>query len=452
MDTTTHIETLSSVLHRVSVEIPQAEVDQRFGSVLNKMVKKVQLPGFRKGKAPVGLVVKAYGMEAIGAEVANDLINDSIKLLLEKREINPLYPPQLDDVKELPVKGKGFSFSFSIEVAPQVEVGDYTGHVLEIEEVDESDATVNQRLGELCQEFPETESVTEMQPYSSEDSQNKITYSVRYAQNAFGTDGSRIDELSVEDMYLRVNDKEIVNSLSFKAILEHFKTKGCKVGEQISFTSLPVSNEAASEVFKEKLAEDGTVAKVEVNITDIEKATPAALNDELAQKVKLESLEALKERILENVKVDNKNTRATTLRQKIVEKVLEKFPLEVPPSMLNNALEDHLKRLEQQYRFAFPRDSEFAQLQAQQILFEIQSQLIMAKIGEKEELSWSKEAHKEFLIEFNPHLGPEQIEALVLNAEEEMKSQDVYAFKTYQVLEFLIKNNKIKAIPPVKKE
>ena len=118
------VENISPVKKKITIEVPQDDVAKEREKALAKMAKKAKLPGFRPGKAPRSVVERHYG-EDIQADVMNKLIADAYFQAVQEHKINPVDMPEISDVSL--AKGSPLSFSATVEVRPNIELGTYDG-------------------------------------------------------------------------------------------------------------------------------------------------------------------------------------------------------------------------------------------------------------------------------------------------------------------------------------
>jgi len=135
------INTLSDVKQEASIELVHDELQPHFDQAYAKHRAKVELKGFRKGKAPLDLVKKLYG-EAIEHEALDDIANTFYHQVMEERNIHPLGRPSMVDMDFK--RGERFQFRIEYEVKPPVELKTYKGipverlvHTISDQEVDE---------------------------------------------------------------------------------------------------------------------------------------------------------------------------------------------------------------------------------------------------------------------------------------------------------------------------
>jgi len=135
------INTLSDVKQEATIELVHDELQPHFDQAYAKYRAKVELKGFRKGKAPLAMVKKLYG-EAIEHEALDDIANTFYHQAMQERNIQPLGRPSMVDMDFK--RGERFQFRIEYEVKPPVELKTYKGiaverlaHTVSDQEVDE---------------------------------------------------------------------------------------------------------------------------------------------------------------------------------------------------------------------------------------------------------------------------------------------------------------------------
>jgi len=133
----------------LTFEVPQSEVRKATEEAARHIAKDVRLPGFRPGKAPLGMVMKRFA-ENIRQEVLEDLINAQVGEALKEKKLVPLARPKVDDVKF--EENAPLTFKVDLEVRPQIEPKDYRGLKVPTESTKPSDADVDAVLQRMREE------------------------------------------------------------------------------------------------------------------------------------------------------------------------------------------------------------------------------------------------------------------------------------------------------------
>ena len=118
------IKDIDSVSKRATVNLTVGEVNSAFASVYKQIGQRVSLPGFRRGKVPVGHLRKKFARDA-ASEVLQVLVEKGWRGVLEDGKIMPLSEPKFD--LSPVVEGKAYTFSMTIEVPPVFEVKAFDG-------------------------------------------------------------------------------------------------------------------------------------------------------------------------------------------------------------------------------------------------------------------------------------------------------------------------------------
>jgi trigger factor len=111
---------------RLRVEVPVEDVDHAFEHALADLSRSLRVPGFRKGKAPAGLIKQRIGNDALGEEALEGHLSGWYQRAVLAAGIDPVDRPKID-FEQAPEEGHPFAFSAEVEVKPKPEVSTYTG-------------------------------------------------------------------------------------------------------------------------------------------------------------------------------------------------------------------------------------------------------------------------------------------------------------------------------------
>lgn len=111
---------------RVQVEVPPGEIEQRIERKARELAGDLKLPGFRRGKVPVPMVIQRVGREAVLESAVRDTLGRWYADAVQSSGIVPVGDPQVD-LGELPPKGQALAFSIEIGVLPKAKLGKYKG-------------------------------------------------------------------------------------------------------------------------------------------------------------------------------------------------------------------------------------------------------------------------------------------------------------------------------------
>jgi trigger factor len=176
---------------RVSMRVgaPAAEVDAAVEAAVRRLASRVRLPGFRPGKAPSALVERAVGWDAVRQETADRLVPDVLSRALEQAGVQPVDDPELD-VGDLQ-RGAALTFTATVTVRPEVDLGDYTSLRVVEEPTEIDDTRVDETIEEVRRRHSELVEVTE-RPSQAGDVL-RATLTMRRGEEMLGTPGEERD-------------------------------------------------------------------------------------------------------------------------------------------------------------------------------------------------------------------------------------------------------------------
>jgi len=123
----------------LELEIPAEEVTKKIESVAKEFARLANVPGFRRGKAPVSLIRRKFA-EDIKGEVLQSLVPERVEKAVAEQKLTPVSQPKVDklDFNE----GQPLKFRAVFEVLPEFELGDYKNLSFEMPTMDITDEEV----------------------------------------------------------------------------------------------------------------------------------------------------------------------------------------------------------------------------------------------------------------------------------------------------------------------
>ena len=284
----------SGYLVKVRVEVPKEKVEERYQALLREVAKRVKIPGFRPGKAPLKVVEARIGREELLSDLKERLVEETYPLAV--RELG-LLPVAARVVEEELSEGEGFRYVAEVENYPEVKLPDWRSFDLQVEPEGGTEEMVDKALEELRHRY------AELVPVDRE-AQEKDHVFVRTEEGAeFPLD------LSKALPHVR------------EALL------GKRAGEVVM---VPVLNEKGEKV-----------REVRTEILEVKTLELPELDEEFAKTLEAESLEELRERVRESLKRQAEARYQEARERAFLEKLAEGLEAEIPPSMLE-AEERHL--------------------------------------------------------------------------------------------------------------
>src|SRR3954468_6555122 len=122
----TELQELPENRVRLTVEVPVADVDHAFDHALSDLASSVRVPGFRKGKAPKGLIKQRIGEDALREEALEGHLSGWYQRAVAVSGLAPIGRPTID-WEDAPAEGNEFNFSAEVPVKPPPTVSTYSG-------------------------------------------------------------------------------------------------------------------------------------------------------------------------------------------------------------------------------------------------------------------------------------------------------------------------------------
>ena len=311
---------LNPCKQQLRVKLDAEEVDQIFDRVTAQLRKKVNLPGFRKGKAPKERVASEF-KDQIAAEVKQQLVGDSCQKALEEKELKPVSYP---DYEVPPIKqGEPLEYVATVETAPKFELPEYKGLEGQRERVEVTDADVENAINTLRDQRGQYETVERevadgdyvVVNYKGESEGKALT---EYAPTARG-----LTEQNKYWLHVHADAEHDHFIPGFTAQLV-----GAKAGEskdvKVTFPDDFVSKELAGR--------DGQYA---VEVVEVKEKKLPELDEEFAKSWNAESIDKLREGVRNDLETDRRMKSENDLRAQLLEALIDKCDLkDLPESVV----------------------------------------------------------------------------------------------------------------------
>ena len=289
----------------------------------NKQKNKIQLPGFRKGKAPLAMIEKFYGKEVFYEDALDIVYPETVGAAIEEAGINPVAAPH--DVEVTKMDETGVEITLKITVMPEITIDGYKGI-----EANKGDASVTaddvkKELASMQERNSRTITV--------EDARKAKKNDIAVIDFEGFVDGVAFDGGKGENFDLTLGSGQFIPGFEDQVI-------GKKAGEEFD-VNVTFPTEYAPELA-------GKDATFKVKIHELKVKELPALDDEFAKDVsEFDTLAELKK----SIKADLVKTKTEQIDREfesaVLEKVVELVEGEIPEVMYDNKLEDDVKEYEQ---------------------------------------------------------------------------------------------------------
>lgn len=305
---------------KVDAEQLNAAIDEAF----KKVVKQVNVPGFRKGKVPRFIFEQRFGVESLYQDALDILLPKVYPEALDEAGIEPVDQPEID-IEQLE-KGKELVFKATVTVKPEVKLGEYKG--LEVEEKDETvtDEDVDAEVKQLQERFAEL--VVKEDGEVEKGDTVVIDFEGFIGDEPF--EGGKAENHSLE-----------IGSGSFIPGFED-QLIGAKTGEDKEVRVTFPEDYHAEEL-------SGKEAVFKVKIHEIKRKELPELDDEFAKDAdeNVETLDELKKNIREHLEEHKKQDAENYKRDTVVEKASDNAEIDLPEVMIENELDRMMREFEQ---------------------------------------------------------------------------------------------------------
>ncbi|MFW6409562.1 MAG: trigger factor [Halanaerobiales bacterium] len=305
----------------LKVEIEPERVNTALEQAYKKVVKDVELPGFRKGKVPRKVLEAKYGKEVLHKDALDILIPEGYSEAVEETEIEPIDQPDIEDFYI--AEDEPATFTATVEVKPEVKLGQYTDLGIEKEEVEVTEEEVEERIEHTREHHGQLVSVDREEVQEGDhviiDFEGKI-------------DGEAFEGGSAEEYSLEIGSNTFIPGFEEQLI-------GARVGEEKEVdVTFPEDYNA------EDLA--GEDAVFTVNIKEIKEKQLPELDDEFASEAsEHDSLEEWKEEIRESIKEQKEEETERKYENEILETIAESTEVEIPEKLVDNELDKMYQNL-----------------------------------------------------------------------------------------------------------
>ena len=316
------VEKLPGSVALVEVDFSWDELEKASDKAYRKLVQKIDIRGFRRGKAPRSLVERQLGKEYIYQEGLDDLMNETYRNAIKEHDITPLAQPEIDaPVLEL---GQPYHFSLKVPVLTPVELGDYHSLHFDREEAAVTSEEVEQQIESLRNRKAHWDVVD--RPVEMAD---RVTVDLKLT----------VEDQTISD--LKDNPFELTEERVglFSGMDEHLI--GMQAGESKTFTTTIPADYA-----NEKLA--GKEGNFDITLHKVEAKFVPELDDALALEVsdgEISSVEDLRKAISDELLANKKRRNADELREKVVNAVVEQSQVTVHPVMVEEEAEEMMHQL-----------------------------------------------------------------------------------------------------------
>ena len=312
------VETLEGNKVKVYVEIDETEFETDIESAFRTIAREVKLPGFRNGKAPRKLLEARIGLGPAREQALRDSIPAYLTKAVQEHDVDLIATPSIEITSG--EEAGAVEFEAECEVRPEITVPGYGGLRVEIDAIEIDDEAFDAAVAEQLKGHGTLEEVDR-----AAESGDYVTLDMTATR-----DGEELAGLNIEDWSYEIGQGWVTEDFDEKLI-------GAKVGEELSFSSIPKGTEEEAD-FTVKLSAVKSLALPDVD--------DAWVEENIGEYTDVASWhEAIKEQLSES----KLNAVRQTLGQKVTDALVELVDIDAPESMVEQELQGRLQNLVRQF-------------------------------------------------------------------------------------------------------
>lgn len=310
------VEQLSDTRVKITVEVPFEELKSELDQAYDALAQQIQIPGFRKGKAPRQLIDARFGRGPVLEQVVNDMLPSRYGQAIEENDIKAIGQPDVEVTKI--EDNEVVEFTAEVDVRPEITLPDFSAINVEVPAVTVDDAAVDEELESLRARFS-----------TLKDHNHKLKKGEFVTLNlSASVDGEKVEEATTEGLSYEIGSGDLIDGLD-DALL------GQKKDDSVEFTT-----ELANGDYQ------GKEAVVTAEITATKQRELPALDDEFAQLAsEFDTIEELRESTKTQVESRLKNEQAANIRDEVLKAALESSDFALPNSIVEEQAHSQLHQL-----------------------------------------------------------------------------------------------------------
>jgi trigger factor len=380
------VERISPVVVELAIEVPADAVKTEVEKAYATLQRKARVRGFRPGKAPRQVLAHLYGPQ-VASDVANALVTDTLPRALSQNNVQPVNQPR---VEAGPVaQGSAFSYKARFEVSPDIADVAYEGFELVRPATQATETMVDEQVELLRKTHASLEPLDPARPAQSGD--------VVTVDFTLAIDGTKLKEGGGEGVQLELGSGQVLPELD-----------AALVGKDVDAVFDVVAPFPAAHPRPELRGKAGSF---HVKVKEIKKRVLPAVDDEFAKDVgSFQTLVELRADVHTRLEKLLKDRAETVVAEQIIEKLNERNPLDVPPSLVEQQCRMMESEILQDARRMGrrPTEEDFAKVHGQvhaDAEKKVRAGLLMAAIAKKQAIQVTEDDIRKGIEELAQETG-----------------------------------------------
>lgn len=414
---------------KLEITVEAQKFEEAIKKVYFKSAKYFNIPGFRKGKAPMQIVEKYYGKEIFYEDAFNEVAEEALEEAVKENNLEVVSRPDID-VTQIE-KGKDLIFTATMQTKPEAELGKYKGIEIKKIEYNVTDEDIEHELGHMQEHNSRLVSIDDRAVESGD---------IATIDFEGFVDGTAFEGGKAEGHDLEIGSNTFIPGFEDQVI-------GMKIDEEKD-----INVTFPEEYFSKELA--GKEATFKVKVHEIKKKELPELDDEFAKDVsEFDTLEELKADIKAKKEKQNEERVKYETQEAVVKALCEDLKVEIPTGMIELEVENMLKDIEQRLSYQGLKLEQYLQMMGKteadikkeyepQAIEGIKSRLALEAVIKAEKIEATDSEIEEKMKEMAKNYGKENDEEFLKN--ENVKNYIKQGIASEKAIDFLVKNAKIK--------
>lgn len=420
---------------KMNIEFPAKDAVDAYNKASMRISQHMNIPGFRRGKAPRAVVEQHIGADRIKYEALESLLPRVFQQAIKENELDVISQPTVEHY-DFNI-GEDLKITAKVEVRPEFDLKEYKGLTVDVEEYVIPEDAYQKSLDNMLDRAVTYEVVVD-RPAKEDDL-------IKFDFEGF-TNGEKIEHGDGKNYTLDLAHSRFIPGFAEQLV-------GHKVDEEFEI------NLNFPEDYHEKTLA-GAPAMFKIKIHEIKQKVRPELNEEFAKKMGFDSVEALEKDVKDYLQKDKESRDRHAAELAVFDKILDSVEIDVQPSMIEREqqmlLNEYKQRLAQQgftYEQAIEQQGEDSIMKSTQedALKRIKNTLVIDKIAKLEKIDMNADDMTAKVAEMQSAYGLDKTEVMKqLAMNPTMLSAVSQQILSEKVTDFLVKNNTMNYVAPKK--
>lgn len=408
------VENLEKNMAKLTIEVDAAKLEEALEKAYQRQKKNINMPGFRKGKAPRQMVEKMYGTEIFFEDAANMLLQQEYPIAADESKLDIVSRPEIDIVQM--EKGKNFIFTAEVALKPEVKLGEYKG--VKVSEV-VTTVTAAEVNAEVDKEREANARTITVEGRGIKKGDTAIIDFEGYM------DGEKFEGGTGENHPLEIGSHSFIDTFEDQLV---GKKTGAEVDVNVTFPEDYQAKELA-----------GKPALFKVKIHEIKTKELPKADDEFAQEVsEFDTLKEYKADLKKKLAEGKKNAAKRAQEDEAIAAIIETSEMDIPEAMIEFQVEDMIAGMAQQMaqqgltmemymQFTGMNEQALRDQARPEAIKRIQASLVLEAIAKDAKIKITEKAINAELEKMAEayHMEVDKIKELVGDAEKESIKRDL---------------------------